>query len=386
MYMRGLGAVVALLCTTIGSQGFNVRSQVQLSRLDTSASSLASELDPRQQADYGSLIQVPKGEKVSFYAIGDWGRQGEWNQSDVASAMAAAAAKKPLDFILSMGDNFYPHGLTSDDDVNFDRSFTNVYHHKELQVPWYAVLGNHDYGDGIQPEDLPPKCATGAPAWQCSAGPLTQLSARLVERDSRWQVKRSRVVSLAGGAVDIFMYDTTPFVQYYGNRSWVTNPGGLLQQSWEANLAELEASLASSRAGWKIVVGHHPVRSNGEGHGDTPELCRWVEPLLERYGVQLYLAGHDHDLEHIKDPKSHVHHVVSGAGSQTRPLEGKTHALFQHPLPGFVAIEVHRHHLELNFMGTNTAASPKPLYAAVIDGAKGQSLMNSAITNRLAAV
>ncbi len=49
-------------------------------------------------------------------------------------------------------------------------------------------------------------------------------------------------------------------------------PGGLLEQSWRANLAELEADLAASRAGWKVVVGHHPVRSNGEEHGDTPEL------------------------------------------------------------------------------------------------------------------
>jgi hypothetical protein len=44
-----------------------------------------------------------------------------------------------------------------------------------------------------------------------------------------------------------------------------------------------------------------------------------VEPLLRWYGVQAYLAGHDHDLEHIHAPGQRTHHIVSGAGSQVRP-------------------------------------------------------------------
>jgi hypothetical protein len=45
----------------------------------------------------------------------------------------------------------------------------------------------------------------------------------------------------------------------------------------------------------------------------------WVEPLLAKYGVQAYLAGHDHDLEHIHVAGQLTHHIVSGAGSQIRP-------------------------------------------------------------------
>ena len=41
-------------------------------------------------------------------------------------------------------------------------------------------------------------------------------------------------------------------------------PGGILSQSWEAQLLELEARLAASSARTKLVVGHHPVRSNGQ--------------------------------------------------------------------------------------------------------------------------
>jgi hypothetical protein len=50
------------------------------------------------------------------------------------------------------------------------------------QVPWYAVLGNHDYGDGSQtatPVDCPSRDSA------CHYGPLHQLDAALVGRDGR---------------------------------------------------------------------------------------------------------------------------------------------------------------------------------------------------------
>lgn len=34
--------------------------------------------------------------------------------------------------------------------------------------------------------------------------------------------------------------------------------GGLLEQSWEAQLRELEGQLAASSAPWKLAIGHHP--------------------------------------------------------------------------------------------------------------------------------
>ena len=65
-----------------------------------------------------------------------------------------------------------------------------------------------------------------------------------------------------------------------------------------------------------------------------PCLAEHVEPLLERYGVQLYLAGHDHDLELQRGPGSGVTHVLTGAGSETRGFRGTTDSLFQHAASG----------------------------------------------------
>lgn len=69
--MRSLGAFFALLCAVVGSQGFNVRSQVQLSR----AAFAASKLDARQQAEQHSSTLIPNGKSLRFHVIGDWGRQ-----------------------------------------------------------------------------------------------------------------------------------------------------------------------------------------------------------------------------------------------------------------------------------------------------------------------
>lgn len=63
--------------------------------------------------------------------------------------------------------------------------------------------------------------------------------------------------------------------------------GGLAEQSPEGQLRELEGRLARSAAAWKVVVGHHPIRSNHRERHEVPELVRQLEPLLQRYGVQV---------------------------------------------------------------------------------------------------
>ena len=61
----------------------------------------------------------------------------------------------------------------------------------------------------------------------CDESYPLQLGAELPRRDSRWICRRSFTRSLAGGALDIFFYDTNPFVQYYYNRSWAGNAGAI---------------------------------------------------------------------------------------------------------------------------------------------------------------
>ena len=63
-------------------------------------------------------------------------------------------------------------------------------------------------------------------------------------------------------------------------RVYLVAAGGLRSQDWPAQLEGLERKLHASKAGWKIVVGHHPPRSNGH-HGNTVELLEALEPILQ---------------------------------------------------------------------------------------------------------
>ena len=63
-------------------------------------------------------------------------------------------------------------------------------------------------------------------------------------------------------------------------KSWQLHAGGLKSQDWGAQLQSLERKLHASKAAWKIVVGHHPPRSNGH-HGNTEELLEDLEPLMQ---------------------------------------------------------------------------------------------------------
>lgn len=92
--------------------------------------------------------------------------------------------------------------------------------------------------------------------------------------------------------------------------------GGILQQSWQENLLELETQLARSKAPWKLVIGHHPVRRNNRADNNM-DLLPTLEPVLEKYGVQAYFCGHEHNLQYIHQLNSSVHYVVTGGGSLT---------------------------------------------------------------------
>lgn len=48
--------------------------------------------------------------------------------------------------------------------------------------------------------------------------------------------------------------------------------GGILEQSPDAQLKELEVRLARSTAEWKIVIGHHPIRSDLHVSAQMPVL------------------------------------------------------------------------------------------------------------------
>ena len=320
---------------------------------------------------------VVSGGYVSFLVLGDWGRRSEYNQSLVASAMAkkaAASATRPS-FVISTGDNFYESGLTSPHDEDFEASFSKVYTMPELQVPFYAVLGNHDYGEWWYPngteEELGPPAIEDCPAQdeknnECYYSPLHQLDVRLKQRDARWNCARSYTIHLKGEhSIDIFFIDTSPilYTKYY-DVPWATNRGGIREQDWQEQTAELEVNLATSTARWKLIVGHHPIHSNHMKSRQFEEMVDVIEPLILKYNVSAYFCGHDHNLQHIIVPEQPGYHqILSGAGSQLgKGFFRKKNSPFQYDeTQGFVMATIKNDTMTVEYL---TIDSPvKPLYS-----------------------
>jgi acid phosphatase len=259
------------------------------------------------------LAEFPQeqAEKLCFIAVGDTG-MGDRNQIKVADAMASVAEKSRVPFILLLGDNFYPRGVKSTEDPEWRKKFEDIYHHPSLNIPFYAVLGNHDYG--------------GKPKAQIL---YTETSKRWRMPDRYYSFKRKVGDSTE---IEFFAIDTSAMLRKKDNR----------QISW------LKEALKNSRAPWKIVYGHHPIYSYGR-HGSSNKIRNQIEFLFAKHKVSLYLAGHNHCLEALK-PRKGVYYIVSGAGASPKPVKKRRTTLFAKSKLGFALLCASKKEIDVQFI------------------------------------
>jgi hypothetical protein len=256
-------------------------------------------------------------EALNFLVVGDWGRNGFFNQREVGEQMGRTGQTIESRFVVSTGDNFYSAGVTSISDPKWRRSFEDVYTAPSLQRPWYVVLGNHDWQGDIEAQVA-----------------YTRLSPRWTMPAPYFTVERT--VNDSTRALLVFI-DTTPLADV--DRPYLYPMSGLWDRSEQ--LAWLDSTLAASDAQWKLVFGHHPVYVASSKYEDNPYLVSDLVPIMERHGVQAYFAGHDHNLQHLLPEDSPIHYFVSGAGSLTRAVDdANPDALFALRVPGFMAVSL----------------------------------------------
>jgi tartrate-resistant acid phosphatase type 5 len=287
-----------------------------LALLTVSAGCLSSN---QQEGLSGEALPEPFApEAFNFLVVGDWGRNGFFNQREVGQQMGQTGAEIESRFTISTGDNFYSAGVTSTTDPKWQRSFEDVYTAPVLQRPWYAVLGNHDWQGDVEAQVA-----------------YTRLSERWTMPSLYFTVEHA--VDDSTRALFVFL-DTTPLAD--PDRTYLYPQSTRL---WDrsAQLRWLDSTLAASTAHWKVVVGHHPVYVASSKYEDNPYLLSDLVPILERHGVQAYFAGHDHNLQHLHPEGSPVHYFVSGAGSLTRAVDPEDpDALFALRVPGFMAVSM----------------------------------------------
>jgi hypothetical protein len=273
-----------------------------------------------------------------FIVFGDWGRNGEDNQKEVAHEMGIVAKKFKPEFIVSTGDNFYPNGVRSTRDHNWLASYEDIYTAHSLQTDWYVVLGNHDYG----------------------GDPQAEIDYSAVDR--KWNMPAryySKIFYINGdssqGMLFVFL-DTNPFLsEYYSDgKTHVKGQDTAMQRVWlEKILAESPANIR-----WKFVFGHHPVYTGGGRMNsvETAEMKKLFKPIFEKYHVNAYICGHDHNLQYIKPP-GFTHYLVSGAGSElSKTIVHPEGGVFARSENGFMKITVsskQMHVSVVNYKGEN---------------------------------
>lgn len=272
---------------------------------------------------------------LHFLAIGDWGREGKFMQKETADMMAKYADANPPEFVVSTGDNFYEMGIKSVDDPLVKSCFDDVYNAPSLQIPWYITFGNHDYGYNAK----------------------AQLDLSKVNK--RWKFNTSYYSideELSDGTkIQLLFVDTNPFIENYKtvsekNKEWENSAEQLKKQDWKQQLKWLESSLKNCDADWKIVIGHHPVLSGG-WHGNEKEINNYFKPLFEKYGVQMYICGHDHDVQYLKE--NNVNYFVSGAGSELRETNTIVQSVFAQSINAFLSAKILHDKAIMKFVSVN---------------------------------
>jgi tartrate-resistant acid phosphatase type 5 len=255
---------------------------------------------------------------LNFLVLGDWGRQGELDQREVAAQMGIAAQNLSARFIISVGDNFYEDGVASTTDGHWKKSFEEVYTAPSLQVPWNVILGNHDYH-----ADCDAQIA------------YSKMSARW-RMPARYYVQSHSLDD--NTTADFFYLDTTPMIKVYRKSGFEGKVHeNVASQDVPKQLAWFKSALAASTAQWKIVFAHHPIYSGGE-HGDQPEMIESVLPLLQEHNVHAYFNGHDHDLQHLR--AGDINLFCTGAGSSVRPTKEIEYTKFAESRSGFTTVSL----------------------------------------------
>src|SRR5207249_435733 len=168
------------------------------------------------------------------------------------------------------------------DDSPWTTLFEKMFDPTRLAVPFYAILGNHDYKEGKDQIELD------------HARRHTESRFKLPARWYRAELPPVTLLALDGNHREI------------GRSQW------LAERQW------LESELSKKPpSDWTVCFAHQPLFSDSH-HGDEKILQDDWGPIFKRHHVDFYLAGHDHCLEHLQIPGWPTSFVVSGGGGQDK--------------------------------------------------------------------
>jgi hypothetical protein len=255
--------------------------------------------------------------------MGDWGQATE-HQKKVAETQAQYAQKiGKIQCMLTAGDNFYvkmPLGVA---DPAWRTVFEDMYDAKRLDFPWYVSYGNHDFEFGKAPLELQYSLDHPESRWKFPA---------------RWYRLDLMANGLDKPVMSVLMLDS--------NRQIAND------EEWAAQQKFIDDQLTAIPEGtWTMAVCHHPPFTNGD-HGDTGPLQTAWGPIMKKHHLDVWLCGHDHDLQHLEIPGwTNTFMLVGGGGGKIRPMLVDNRGPFSRSIYGFAHVTVTPEKLVAHYIG-----------------------------------
>ncbi|MFD2933712.1 metallophosphoesterase [Spirosoma flavum] len=245
--------------------------------------SIGTPIQVLQQGTDNYFLTAPPADtkrKIRVSSFGDCGQNPNNNQTNVRNAFLNFRGNTPTDLWMLIGDNSY-----DGDDPQFQANFFEPYQTTLMKNSMlFAVPGNHDYNNN------PTLAAThNIPYFSIFSFPTNAEAGGVASGTEEWY-------SFDYGPIHFVMLDG------YGQR----NVGGMDMRFYSDTLNHpqaiwLKQDLAATTKKWKIVYMHFPPYSQGAHNSETdPDLIairQRINPILERFGVDMVLLGHSHNYE-----------------------------------------------------------------------------------------
>ena len=237
-----------------------------------------------------------------FFTLGDWGGYKYHDQlimGRVANQISNYAKVTTPDFIVALGDNFYDKGVKCSTDAIWEniwrKNYINKYPIME-KIPWYSILGNHDYYGGRQSVEGEIERTEFCPNWHMPKNQYTHYD----------------VIS---STYCIFLDTCTIYPELYDETYNMMD----VNESISNSLNFLESKLKEAKSlqsKWIYVYGHYHLFSNGY-YTNYDIMINRVLPLLIQYNVDIYFCGHEHNFQFLtyQNEKHNLHFVINGAGT-----------------------------------------------------------------------
>lgn len=282
-------------------------------------------LAPAQDANTWKALEKP----LNFYLANDLGRNGYYDQKPIAETMGRMAESIDIEFVVAAGDVHHFEGVRSTSDPLWMTNYELIYSHPDLMLPWYAILGNHEYRGNTQ-----------------AVIDYTQVSAR-------WNVPAlyyTKVMEEDGATLRLVMLDTSPLIEKY--RKDTEKYPDACKQDYKKELAWLDSVLTAAQEDWVLVIGHHPIYADTDkSDTERTDMQKNVDTILRKHkNVDMYLCGHIHNFQHIRQPGCDIDYVVNTSGSLSREVKPIDGTVFCSSATGFSLITVDKKELDLYMM------------------------------------